>query len=72
MIYGGDSMKNIMIINNTDLNYEDIGIIINQFSKRVINSMDILIIKYKHKKFLLQIRNLKNYLEWRFEKYDGR
>lgn len=63
-------MKNIMIINNTDLNYEDIGIIINQFSKRVINSMDILIIKYKHKKFLLQIRNLKNYLEWRFEKYD--
>lgn len=63
-------MKNIMIINNTDLNYEDIGIIINQFSKRVVNSMDILIIKYKHKKFLLQIRNLKNYLEWRFEKYD--
>lgn len=63
-------MKNIMIINNTDLNYEDIGIIINQFSKRVVNSIDILIIKYKHKKFLLQIRNLKNYLEWRFEKYD--
>lgn len=63
-------MKNIKIINNTDLNYEDIGIIINQFSKRVVNSMDILIIKYKHKKFLLQIRNLKNYLEWRFEKYD--
>lgn len=63
-------MKNIMIINNTDLNYEDIGIILNQFSKRVVNSMDILIIKYKHKKFLLQIRNLKNYLEWRFEKYD--
>lgn len=64
-------MKNIKIINNTDLNYEDIGIIINQFSKRVVNSMDILIIKYKHKKFLLQIRNLKNYLEWRFEKYDA-
>lgn len=63
-------MKNIMIINNTDLNYEDIGIILNQFSKRVVNSMDILIIKYKHKKFLLQIRSLKNYLEWRFEKYD--
>lgn len=63
-------MKNIKIINNTDLNYEDVGIILNQFSKRAVNSMDILIIKYKHKKFLLQIRNLKNYLEWRFEKYD--
>lgn len=63
-------MKNIKIINNTDLNYEDVGIILNQFSKRVVNSMDILIIKYKHKKFLLQIKNLKNYLEWRFEKYD--
>ena len=65
-------MKNINIINNTDLNYKDIGIILDQFSKRNVNSMDILIIKYKHKKFLLQIRNLKNYLEWRFEKYDGR
>lgn len=66
-------MKNIKIINNTDLNYKDIGIVLDHLSERVEKfPTNVLIIVYEHKKFLVEIRNLKNYFEWRFEKYDGR
>ena len=61
------------IINNTDLSYREIGLIIDgimEDSKEDTNyydKVDILKINYKNKSIKIQIRYLKRYVEWRFD-----
>ena len=61
------------IVNNTDLSYREIGLIIDgimEDSKEDTNyydKVDILKINYKNKSIKIQIRYLKRYIEWRFD-----
>ena len=61
------------IVNNTDLSYREIGLIIDgimEDSKEDTNyydKVDILKINYKNKSIKIQIRYLKRYVEWRFD-----
>lgn len=61
------------IINNTDLSYKEIGLIIDgiiEESKEetiYYDKVDILKVNYKNKSIKIQIRYLKRYVEWRFD-----
>lgn len=61
------------IINNTDLSYRTIGLIIDEIiedSKEdtiYYNKVDVWKTKYKNKIIKIQIRYLKRYVEWRFD-----
>ena len=65
-------MKKIMIVNDTDLNVRDIGDIIQciqaLYSEQTnyYGKVEVTTIICCNKEYKIQIRYLKNYVEWRF------
>lgn len=62
----------IKIINNTNLTYREIGQIIDYDIERsyedtcYVGKIEYFEVEYKNKKYKVQIRYLKSYVEWRF------
>lgn len=65
-------MKKIMIVNDTDLDMRDIGNIIQSIQDaypaqtNYYGKVEAAAIVYYNKEYKIQIRYLKNYVEWRF------
>lgn len=60
----------IKIINNTDLYYQEIGEIIDNINwdyKKEIKEQFHITIKYKRRHVEIYIKQMKKYVEWRFD-----
>lgn len=64
------------IINNTDLSYSSIGLLMDNVIEKSIGDtiyygkIDILNINFACREIKIQIRYLKKYVEWRFDYKD--
>lgn len=63
------------IVNNTNLPYKAIGQVIDEYlemnygSTSYVGKVEVMTIDYKDVLYKVQVRYLKKYVEWRFEKY---
>lgn len=65
------------IVNNTNLPYKVIGQVIDDYLKEnwgstsYIGKVEAMTIDYKDVIYKVQVRYLKKYVEWRFQKYES-